>query len=292
MLSKRRTCSALNFGSIRLRSSLIAAFCSSVNFCSASHAATSSGASERSYSVCGPSSRMLSLSVAGAGARPADGALPPPAPAPRRFGDPMSDDDGGQRRGRLRGDRGARREARRPGGSTFRPEPDGCSETASDGAACTAGCTAAAVPGFGESAGFGERAIASTAAGSDAFEDAHPMLPPLRWGACAGSARVRELCTLSRAGRKIAGAHLDAALSPKLRQVLLARLGALRWSRHDRGEAEHLPKAAAQVASALSERRCSRKLELDASSKSVTAEFSARLPAAPRLHLLLEETEV
>ena len=94
--------------------------------------------------------------------------------------------------------------------------------------------------------------------GDDAFEEAHPMLPPLRWGACAGSARVREMCTRSRTGRKIAGAHLDAALSPKLRQVLLARLGALRWSRHDWGEAEHLPKAAAQVASALSQRRCSR----------------------------------
>ena len=252
MLSKRRTCSALNFGSIRLRSSLIAAFCSSVNFCSASHAATSSGASERSYSVCGPSSRMLSLSVAGAGATPADGAFATAgAGAGAAFGDPMSDDDDA---GSVAGGSAVIEapDARRgdPAASTFRPEPAGCSETASDGAACTAGCTAAAVPGFGESAGFGERAIASAAAGSDAFEDAHPMLPPLRWGACAGSARVRELCTRSCAGRKIAAAHLDAALSPKLRQVLLARLGALRWSRHDRGEAEHLPKAAAQVASA------------------------------------------
>ena len=268
MLSKRRTCSALNFGSIRLRSSLIAAFCSSVNFCSASHAATSSGASERSYSVCGPSSRMLSLSVAGAGATPADGAFATAgAGAGAAFGDSKEEDDAGSVAGgsavieapdARRGD---------PAASTFRPEPAGCSETASDGAACTAGCTAAAVPGFGESAGFGERAIASAAVGSDAFEDAHPMLPPLRWGACAGSARVREMCTRSRAGRKIAGAHLDAALSPKLRQVLLARLGALRWSRHDRGEAEHLPKAAAQVASALSAKEVLRKLELTRAQK-------------------------
>ena len=212
---------------------------------------------------------MLSLSVAGAGATPADGAFATAgAGAGAAFGDPMSDDDDA---GSVAGGSAVIEapDARRgePAGSTFRPEPAGCSETASDGAACTAGCTAAAVPGFGESAGFGERAIASAAVGSDAFEDAHPMLPPLRWGACAGSARVRELCTQSRAGRKIAGAHLDAALSPKLRQVLLARLGALRWSRHDRGEAEHLPKAAAQVASALSAKEVLRKLELTRAQK-------------------------